>query len=567
MSDMPNVDIRPDHWEIVCDILRKHVPQYEVWAFGSRAKWTAKPYSDLDLAVITDKPIPIQISANLSEAFSESDLPWKVDVVDWATTSESFRMIIERDKVVVQKREEGVGSSRVGTGRTGGREATSGVIPGRYALSVGCPDIKPPDGWAWTPLSSVAQLESGHTPSRKHPEYWDGDIPWIGIKDATENHGRTILDTHQHVTKLGLENSSARLLPTSTVCLSRTASVGFVVVMGRPMATSQDFVNWVCGPKIDPHYLKYVLIAENEALWRFASGTTHQTIYYPEAKALHVCLPPIEEQRSIVNVLLSIDKKIESNRKENASLEAIARALFKSWFVDFDPIRAKMEGRVPVGMSEASAALFPNEFQESCLGSIPAGWTVESVGDVVDCLGGGTPSTAQPEYWDNGIHPWATPKDLSSLEAPILLETDKKITDVGLAKISSGLLPEGALLMSSRAPVGYLAISAMPVAINQGFIAILCTERASNYFMLNWCQANMAEIEGRATGTTFPEISKKNFRPMQIVVPPAGVMAEFTKLVSPLYGGIKVNQRESRVLEYIRSTLLPKLLSGEIRTN
>ena len=144
----------------------------------------------------------------------------------------------------------------LGTGRTGGREATTGVIPGRVALSVGCPDLEPPKRWKWTSLSSVAQLESGHTPSRRHPEYWDDGIPWIGIKDATENHGRTLSDTYQHVSALGLENSSARLLPANTVCLSRTASVGFVVVMGRPMATSQDFVNWVCGPNIEAHYLK-----------------------------------------------------------------------------------------------------------------------------------------------------------------------------------------------------------------------------------------------------------------------------------------------------------------------
>jgi type I restriction enzyme S subunit len=99
----PAIDIRPDHWQIVQQILRRHVPQYAVWAFGSRAKWVAKPYSDLDLAVITDKPLPLSVSAALADDFSESDLPWKVDVVDWAATSDSFRQEIERHKVVVQE--------------------------------------------------------------------------------------------------------------------------------------------------------------------------------------------------------------------------------------------------------------------------------------------------------------------------------------------------------------------------------------------------------------------------------------------------------------------------------
>ena len=108
MAEQPPIDIRADHWEIVRDILHRHVPQYEVWAFGSRAKWTAKQHSDLDLAVITDQPLPLAVSAALVDDFTESDLPWRVDVVDWATTSESFRRIIERNKVVVQKMGAGV---------------------------------------------------------------------------------------------------------------------------------------------------------------------------------------------------------------------------------------------------------------------------------------------------------------------------------------------------------------------------------------------------------------------------------------------------------------------------
>ena len=457
-----------------------------------------------------------------------------------------------------------VKDAEFGTGRTGGRDATTGVIPGRVALSVGCPHLTPPKGWKWTSLSSVAQLESGHTPSRKHPEYWDGGIPWIGIKDATENHGRTLSDTYQHVSALGLENSSARLLPANTVCLSRTASVGFVVVMGRSMATSQDFVNWVCGPNIEAQYLKYVLLAENEALWRFASGTTHQTIYYPEAKAFHVCLPPLAEQKAIARMLGALDDKIELNRRMNATLEAMARALFQSWFVDFDPVRAKLDGRPPAALDPATAALFPSSFQDSETGHIPKGWTIQPVGEVVDCVGGGTPSTAEPKYWEGGTHHWTTPKDFSSLQAPVLLDTDRKLTDAGIAKISSGLLPAGTLLLSSRAPVGYLAIAAMPVAINQGFIAMKCNDRASNFFMLNWCQTNMAEIESRATGTTFAEISKLNFRPIRVVLPPQELMAAFTSKVAPLYAQITANLHQSRTLAALRDTLLPKLLSGEL---
>jgi type I restriction enzyme S subunit len=248
----------------------------------------------------------------------------------------------------------------------------------------------------------------------------------------------------------------------------------------------------------------------------------------------------------------------------NATLEAMARALFQSWFVDFDPVRAKLDGRPPAALDPATAALFPDTFRDSEAGHIPKGWTLQPVGEVVDCVGGGTPSTAEPKYWEGGTHYWTTPKDFSSLQAPILLDTDRKLTDAGIAKISSGLLPAGTLLLSSRAPVGYLAIAAMPVAINQGFIAMKCNERASNFFMLNWCQTNMAEIESRATGTTFAEISKQNFRPIRVVLPPKELMAAFTAKVAPLYDQITANLQQSRTLATLRDTLLPKLLSGEL---
>ena len=228
--------------------------------------------------------------------------------------------------------------------RTGGRPATTGTIGGNLALSVGMSDKPAPEGWRWTRLTDVARLETGHTPSRKRPEYWEGEIPWIGIKDATGNHGRKIHDTIQHTNQLGIAKSSARILPENTVCLSRTASVGYVVVMGRPMATSQDFVNWVCSENLDSQFLKYVLLGERSAFLRFASGTTHQTIYFPEVKAFHVCLPPILEQRAIAHILGTLDDKIELNRRMNETLEAMARALFKDWFVDFGPTRAKDRG-------------------------------------------------------------------------------------------------------------------------------------------------------------------------------------------------------------------------------
>jgi type I restriction enzyme S subunit len=188
----------------------------------------------------------------------------------------------------------------------GGREATTDVTPGMAALSVNNPETFTPPGWAWTPLLRVARQETGHTPSRRVPAYWDGgDVPWVGIRDAGAHHGTTIYDTMQKCTELGLANSSARLLPAGTVCLSRTASVGYVTVLGKSMATSQDFATWTCTSALLPEYLKFALLAEGEDIRRFGEGSTHTTIYFPEIRALHICLPPIEEQAEIVRMLTS----------------------------------------------------------------------------------------------------------------------------------------------------------------------------------------------------------------------------------------------------------------------
>jgi type I restriction enzyme S subunit len=192
------------------------------------------------------------------------------------------------------------------------------------------PSTPAPKGFKWSALTDLARLESGHTPSRNHPEYWGGSIPWIGIKDARANDGRRIENTYETTNELGITNSSARILPENTVCLSRTASVGYVVVMGRPMATSQDFVNWVCSKELDPNYLKYLFVAEDEDLLRFASGSVHQTIYFPEAKAFHICHPPLAEQQRIVGLL---DEAFEGIATAKANAEKNlqnARALFES---------------------------------------------------------------------------------------------------------------------------------------------------------------------------------------------------------------------------------------------
>jgi type I restriction enzyme, S subunit len=257
------------------------------------------------------------------------------------------------------------------------------------------------------------------------------------------------------------------------------------------------------------------------------TGSSVPLINLSILRKLPLPLPPLPEQQAIAKVLGALDDKIELNHHMNLTLESISWSIFKEL--------VKERGKE------------------------------KSIDDVVTIVGGSTPSTTNSTFWEGGDINWATPKDLAPLQSPILLETNSLITKLGLQEISSGLLPLGTVLLSSRAPIGYLAITQIPVAINQGFIAIKCTEEVPNYFILNWLKDNMEEIIGRANGTTFLEISKSNFRPMKIFVPSPEKMRKFVETVEPLYKKIVANLNESQTLANLRDSLLPKLMRGEVR--
>ena len=273
-----------------------------------------------------------------------------------------------------------------------------------------------------------------------------------------------------------------------------------------------------------------------------------------------------DDQRAIAGVLGSLDEKIEQNRRTARALERMARAIFRAWFVDFEPVKAKAEGATSFpSMPQPVFDALPTRFVPSNIRPVPEGWEVKAIGDVVTAKGGGTPSTKNPDFWDGGEHCWATPKDMSRLSHPVLLDTARRITDAGVNSISSGILPVGTVLMSSRAPVGYLAIAGVPTAVNQGFIAMVCDGPLPPTYVLNWAFTSMDAIKAHASGTTFPEISKKNFRPLPVVVPTSYLVEAYQQAANPLFDLLTACLKENERLAAMRDYLLPKLVSGEVR--
>ena len=237
----------------------------------------------------------------------------------------------------------------------------------------------------------------------------------------------------------------------------------------------------------------------------------------------------------------------------------MAQALFRSWFVDFDPVRAKAEGR-PTGLPDDVAALFPDAFNYA---GLPEGWSMQPFSDLYEIYGGNTPRTENPAFWD-GPHQWATPKDLSNLVSPVLLQTNRRLTDAGLRQTSSELLPPGSLLLSTRAPIGYMAFITQPTAINQGFAGIV-GKRASPVYAWAWCHANIDVIVGNAGGSTFPEISKAVLRQLPVLSPPQCVLGAFDSITDGFVDRLVNAAKEARTLAGFRDTLLVKLISGELR--
>ena len=321
--------------------------------------------------------------------------------------------------------------------------------------------------------------------------------------------------------------------------------------------------------RVNPFFVGYQLRSERfrQHVLAVRGGSAQPGANAKQLGAFAVQLIPRVLQDASVEMLRSIDHRITLLRETNATLEAIAQALFKSWFVDFDPVRAKVEGRAPEGMDEATAALFPDSFEETELGAVPRGWRVSPIGDLVDTAGGATPDTKNEAFWAPATHHWTSPKDLSGVATPVLLDTERRVSSVGLAKISSGLLPIGTLLMSSRAPIGYLAITQVPVAINQGYIAMPPGGLLPPLFMLFWCKHNIDTIKGRANGSTFMEISKKAFRPIQAIVPTQSVVQAFVDVANALFLRLVENEKQAQTLATIRDTLLPRLINGNVNIN
>ena len=505
------IDITAEQRKIVLALLQRHLPNTTAWVYGSRAKWTSSPQSDLDLVVFATPEQNGQVG-ELREAFEESNLPFRVDLFVWDTVPEQFHKHIKRDHVVLVEREE----------RDVADESHPETLADYFTLQRGTTYQSRLLDQPGPVLLGLATIQRNGGFRRNSLRTYGGESPdkllvqpgelYVSLKDVTQS-----ADLLGAVARLPFDHPPGRLTQDTVKLASRRADVPI------------DYLYWLMRT---PEYRGYCRA--------HATGTTNLGLARADFLAFPVPAPTTYQQ-TIVDTLGTLDDKIELNRRMNETLEAMAHALFKSWFVDFDPVRAKMEGR-DTGLPKHLADLFPDRLVDSELGEIPEGWEVKALGDVLELTYGKALKAdsrrggSVPVYGSNGRVGW---HDEKLAEGPGIV--------VG-RKGNPGVV--------NWISTDFFAIDTTFIVLPKGGTQVL----PFLFFALK--QQDLPSI---AADSAVPGLNRHLAYMNRQLIPDAAVVKRFDK-----QGGIFFTRRsqlegESHVLATVRDTLLPKLVSGEIR--
>ena len=353
----------------------------------------------------------------------------------------------------------------------------------------------------------------------------------------------------------GLSLEGAGLLkrvcvPTQSVCVSCIGwQMGEVIMTNRPSFTNQQINTIVPNGKVEPSFLYYSLRPRKNELLSLGATTGVRTPILNKSTFcdLKVKLPPLPVQRRIAGILSTYDDLIENSQRRIKILEAMARGLYREWFVHF---------RFPGHEGHPRVA--------SAVGEIPAGWEVRTVADSFEILGGGTPSRKEPKYWDGGTIQWFAPSDLTRAGTMFMDDSSDHITERGLAESSARLFPARSVMLTSRATIGAIAVNTYQACTNQGFITCIPNERVPLFFLFHWLTENVPTFQRMASGATFKEISRGVFKTIEFIQPPDKLVVRFENSVVPLAEQVLTLQRQIQTLRRTRDLLLPRLLAGQV---
>ena len=525
---MGSVDAAPIDLETVRRILREHAPELEVRAFGSRVSWTARETSDLDLALMTNEPLDAARMAVLRSAFTDSRLPFRVDVVDWAGASDSFRKVIESEYVTL-----------VGKGERQGRRRWSRVTLGD-CIQMNDSTYSPKETWPF-----VNYLDTGNVTENRV----DGIHHLIPGKDKIPSRARRKVQPGDILYSTVRPNQKHFGL-LKEVPENFLASTGFSVFRGRADVAHTDFIYW--------------FLAQDHIVERLHTIAEHSTSAYPSIRpsdigAQTLALPPLPEQRAIAGVLGALDDKIDLNRRMNETLEAMARALFKSWFVDFAPVRAKAEGR-DTGLPAHIADLFPDRLVDSELGEIPERWHSGTLNDIV---------SLNPQSWNTrNVPETVVYVDLSNTKWGCIERVDVHPWGTAPSRARRVLRPGDTIVGTVRPGNGSFALIGRDGLTGSTGFAVL-RPKASHDREIVWCTVtsrdNIERLTHLADGGAYPAVRSQVVAETLVVLADVPVRRAFSSMTAPWFDLIENNRRESQRLVSLRDMTLPRLVSGDLR--
>jgi type I restriction enzyme S subunit len=381
-------------------------------------------------------------------------------------------------------------------------------------------------------LGNIADVLGGGTPSTKSQDYWGNEIAWITPRDLSNHQDMYISSGQRAITNLGLNNSSAKLLPKETVIFSSRAPIGYVTIASIPMTTNQGCKGIICNPeKLHNKYLYYWLKNNKSKIEGLAGGSTFKEISTTGVRNLEILLPDIETQKKIADVLRTIDEKIELNRKMNETLEQMGQALFRHYFIT-NP-EAENWPRVPVS--------------ELC----------EKVGS------GGTPATKRDNYYGGDVQ-WYSTKELNDC---FLFGSEKTISEEGLNNSSAKLFPKNTVMMAIYAAptVGRLGILTSEASFNQAACGLVAKPGIGFEFIYLYLLHSRTRLNNMANGAAQQNISVGKVREFKTMLPDKNTLTDFRIQIEPIFERIKKNSREMQTLTTLRDTLLPRLINGTVK--
>ena len=537
------IDITAEQHKTILALLAYHLPNTTAWVYGSRVKWTSSPKSDLDVVVFAAPEQAGQVS-DLKEAFEESNLTFRVDLFAWDEIPEKSRNTIEAEHVALVEKAE---------------------------LSVA-------SGWRKSTLDQLGRIVTGKTPPSKIQGSFGGDIPFVTPTDLDGR--RVIVSTGRSLTKRGVEAVFNTRIPARSVMVSCIGSdMGKTAIAARECVTNQQINSIVVDSRDEPLFVYYNLSNRKAEIRASAGGSAQPILNKSGFGQFDILLPPLPEQRAIAHILGTLDDKIELNRRMNETLEAMARALFKSWFVDFDPVHAKAtlndhaatfpqagsvwnveRARAYLDRMDPSiAALFPDSFVDSELGPIPAGWVAGCFGDI----------TAQRKQRIGA----RAAVVLSAVRTGRLVRSEEHFTkQVHSKRITNYLaVQHGDIAYNpSRINIGSVGMfkEAVLGAVSPVYV-VARPESAYRSFLEFALQLAQTKqwITVLATGSVRQSLSYVDFASIPCAIPPLSAVEEFEGQWNRLREVTVTRSEEVLALTALRDVLLPKLLSGKVRVS